>query len=1210
MPIVLSLSLLTAFLYWLSFVSNAAAQGRVAYWKLDETSGSTYADSEGSLDGACAGACPAPTTGGQLNGAQIFDGSSAGINIPADSLMDWGVDDSFSIELWVRGNSLLSCVASDETFMGRADNGAGSGYWTLGCVAGTGNVNFQLGDSNNVSVTLTSSQVITDGLWHHIVATRDGVNDINYLTVDGTDVVSVTQNYTGILVPNTAVLSLGHLESSAHFRGALDEVTLYNGLVPTFAAPVITSTPDTETVVNQPYAYDIDATGFPTPTYSLLTYPTNMTIDSVSGVISWTPNSSQLGVHSVEAQAVNAFGVATQQHELTVVQEPTITSTPLTSAITNAPYSYNVDATGFPMPTYSLTITPTGMIINPTTGLVSWTPTSSGEATVNVQAANSQGTTSQMFTIDVVNSLVCLAADPIAYWQLDETSGTTFSDLVRSNNASCSGAGCPAFAAGRINGALDFDGVNNELDVADHASLDWNNGDSFSIQAWVQTTQACTGNNVYVGKFRWGSGGDWWLGCGNDNDEAVFYLRDSNSASFKAQSTTTISDGNWHHLTAVRDASLDEIRLYVDGVEETALSTAYTGHFSNGEMLTIGYFANLYHADGLIDEVAIHGRALTATEIQHHYNNGQAGMDYCTLAEPNIVSTPVTSGVVNNAYTYQVQAGGHPGPTYSLIAPPSGMSIDPITGLISWTPTSDGYFNVTVRATNSEGSDNQNFIIEATSPPVITSTPVTTADVGQPYSYDVDASGIPTPTYQLLNSPTGMTIDANSGVISWTPTIDQTGWQAVEVEAGNSAGNHTQTFIIVTTGPPMITSSPGTAVTVLTPYNYDVGATGYPTPTYDLIDGPAGMTINADSGLISWTPANQGTYSVTVQAINSQGTNDQSFNIEVVDSLVCLVSDPVAYWTLDETSGTTFADLINGNDANCSGVNCPAFASGGRANGALDFDGVDDGIDVSDHASLDWLISDSFTIQAWVKTTQSCAGTKVYIGKYRYASGRGDWWLGCGNNDTAAFYLHDSNNVENEIRGTTIINDGNWHHLVAVRDASSGENRLYVDGVEETVSTPNYTGNFANSEVLTIGYYANSYHTDGLVDEAAIHDRALTTTEIQQYYNNGLAGLDYCSLAAPVIVSTPTTGVIPSGLYVYDVESAGNPTPTFSLISGPPGMSIDPNTGRITWLEGGAPSGTPYSAEVKASNVAGTNHQTFTFIVYYANFVPIIMNSD
>ncbi|MBV7327419.1 putative Ig domain-containing protein [Chloroflexi bacterium TSY] len=63
----------------------------------------------------------------------------------------------------------------------------------------------------------------------------------------------------------------------------------------------------------------------------------------------------------------------------------------------------------------------------------------------------------------------------------------------------------------------------------------------------------------------------------------------------------------------------------------------------------------------------------------------------------------MTSGVVNQVYSYDMEATGNPAPTYSLISPPAGMIIDTNSGLISWTPAMTGTFPVTVVATNGQG---------------------------------------------------------------------------------------------------------------------------------------------------------------------------------------------------------------------------------------------------------------------------------------------------------------------------------------------------------------------------------------------------------------------------------------------------------------------------------------------------------------------------
>lgn len=88
----------------------------------------------------------------------------------------------------------------------------------------------------------------------------------------------------------------------------------------------------------------------------------------------------------------------------------------------------------------------------------------------------------------------------------------------------------------------------------------------------------------------------------------------------------------------------------------------------------------------------------------------------------------------------------------------------------------------------------------ANAPPAITSTPVTTATVGVPYSYDVNAfdpDAGDTLTFSLTASPAGMTINAATGLIQWTPQANQAGSNPVTVRVTDSGGLFaTQSFTV------------------------------------------------------------------------------------------------------------------------------------------------------------------------------------------------------------------------------------------------------------------------------------------------------------------------------------------------------------------------------------------------------------------------------
>jgi len=100
---------------------------------------------------------------------------------------------------------------------------------------------------------------------------------------------------------------------------------------------------------------------------------------------------------------------------------PEITSSPVTSATKDEPYSYDVNATdpddGDTL-TYSLTTKPTGMAINSSTGVITWTPTSTGDYNVIVKVADNGSpvlSDTQSFTItvaDLTKTLKSLTVSP------------------------------------------------------------------------------------------------------------------------------------------------------------------------------------------------------------------------------------------------------------------------------------------------------------------------------------------------------------------------------------------------------------------------------------------------------------------------------------------------------------------------------------------------------------------------------------------------------------------------------------------------------------------------------------------------------------------------------------------------------------------------------------------------------------------------------
>jgi len=141
--------------------------------------------------------------------------------------------------------------------------------------------------------------------------------------------------------------------------------------------------------------------------------------------------------------------------------------------------------------------------------------------------------------------------------------------------------------------------------------------------------------------------------------------------------------------------------------------------------------------------------------------------------------------------------------TFSLTSAPVGMSINPQSGMLSWTPGSGdlGINDITALVTDLGGlTDSELFSIEVVQPRVeltANAAPVLVVPDDQSLVFDTplsvqasatDADVGDTLTFEFINAPSGMTIDAVSGAIDWTPTEPQIGAHDVAVRVTDTAG--------------------------------------------------------------------------------------------------------------------------------------------------------------------------------------------------------------------------------------------------------------------------------------------------------------------------------------------------------------------------------------------------------------------------------------
>ena len=208
-------------------------------------------------------------------------------------------------------------------------------------------------------------------------------------------------------------------------------------------SPRITSKPNQEALVGKSYVYNVTAADPENDalTFSLLSGPPGMTVDSSTGVVNWVAGSGNVGNAAVSLRVDDGHGgSAAQNFTLSVInpppnRPPVFTSFPIVDANVNITYRYQVKASDpdGDLLTYAVAAGPGGLAIDPQSGLVSWTSNYQqvGSQDVSLTAADGRGgVATQSFTILVQqergNHAPVIVSDPVT----STTAGQPYSYAV------------------------------------------------------------------------------------------------------------------------------------------------------------------------------------------------------------------------------------------------------------------------------------------------------------------------------------------------------------------------------------------------------------------------------------------------------------------------------------------------------------------------------------------------------------------------------------------------------------------------------------------------------------------------------------------------------------------------------------------------------------------------------------------------------------
>ncbi|MTI20625.1 adhesin, partial [Fulvivirga sp. RKSG066] len=732
--------------------------------------------------------------------------------------------------------------------------------------------------------------------------------------------------------------------------------------------PTFTSTPILSVNEDSPYNYSIttsDPDAGDVLTIKALSKPSWLTLTDNgdgTGTLSGTPQNSNVGNSSIVLNVEDSEGASVNQNFTLTVNNtndpPQFTSTPVTAALQDGDYTYNIATsdpdvgdtrtiTGVTVPSW-LTLTDNGNGTAKLTG----SPGNGdlGANSVKLRVTDNAGlSVDQDFVINVDN-----ANDPPAFSSTPVTIATE--DQLYNYNITTTD---PDAGDTRVITALSIPGwltlVDNGNGTASLSGTPTNsNVGSFSIVLNVRDALGEDANQNFT------------LVVNNTNDDPVFESSPVTSAVQSVAYTYNILADD-PDAGDVVDLSVPTLPSWLSFTNNGNGSGTLSGTPQNTDLGSHNVVVNAADQNG-----SVVSQSFTIT-----VDNAND--------PPQFTSTPVTAVDEDDLYTYNVTTSdpdvGDVLEIQELVLPNWLTLTDngDGTAVLSGTPLNSnvGVADVVIEVSDAQGlSVNQNFSIEVSNtndPPVFVSSPVTGAIQNQSYNYNVVTSD---PDFGETRSIAASTIpgwlsltDNGNGTASLTgtPTNANLGANNVTLEVTDQSGaTTTQSFIINVDNindPPTFTSTPVTNATEDQPYEYTV-TTSDPdvgdTRTITSLSIPNWLTLsdNGDgTAVLSGTPLNAdvGNFTVVLNVKDAVGANvNQNFTINVANTNdpPVFTSDPkpVAVQDIEYVYNITTSDPDVGDSRSISALTLPtwlAFTDNG--NGTAELIGTPTNTDLGSH---------------------------------------------------------------------------------------------------------------------------------------------------------------------------------------------------------------------------------------------------------------------
>jgi fibronectin type 3 domain-containing protein len=881
--------------------------GLVAAYGMDAGSGTTLVDQSGNHNnGTLSNATWSAS--GKFGKALSFDGTNAFVSVPDSNSLD--ATSGLTVEGWAKpdGSTGFRALAVKET--------SGNIVYGLYANSDSNRPQSQVSTTNPLKL-LDGTGTLPANTWSHVAFTYDGTTERLY--VNGTQVESVAVS--GAINTSTGALKIGgDAIWGEWFSGLIDEVRVYNR-----ALSVAEIGQDMNTSISAPDSTPPSATGTLTATGGLgqVSLSWGAATDN-TGVVKYdvyrsttqgfTPSASNriaqptgliytdTGLtagttyyYRVTAEdAATNVGPATNEANATPTADTTPPTAPgsltATGGAGKVTLSWNAstDAGGIARynvhrgTTSGFTPTTANRIAQPTTTSYVDNGLSAGTYYYKVTADDNAGNTSA--PSNEANATVGAAppAGLVAAYGMDAGSGTTLVDQSgNGNNGTISNATWSA--SGKFGSALSFNGTNASVTIPDSNSLDATTG--LTIEGWVKPTTS--GGGAFRTMAVKETSGNLVYGLYVNSDSNRPQSQVTVGAPKLLDGTSAVPTGSWTHLAMTFDGTTE--RLFVNGTQVSSVAIAGSIATSTGALKIGGNSIWGEWYGGLIDELRVYNRALSASEITADMNTSISSPDSTPPSAPGTLTATGGLGQVSLSWgaatdntgvvrydVYRSTTQGFTPSASNRIAQPTTLTYTDNTGLTAGTTY---YYRVTAEdaATNVGPASN-----EASATPTADTTPPTAPG-------SLTATGVP-----------------RKVTLGWNASTDAGGIARYNVYRSTTSG---------------FTPSAGNRIAQPTTTSY------------------------VDNGLAA------GTYYYKVTADDSAGNTSAASNEANATVPNGPPVGLVAAYGMDAGSGTTLVDQSgNGNNGTISNA---AWSSSGKFGSALSFNGTNAVVSVPDSDSLD-----------------------------------------------------------------------------------------------------------------------------------------------------------------------------------------------------------------------------------------------------------------